>query len=153
MLSITDESLIEFLKKNDFKAEVQKETGQIVSIFNIANQEFPLFLRRFEGSELLQLLVFIPSQIKNGAKTDLARLLHMINKELDIPGFGMDEESGTCFYRIMLPTIENGIDERILESYLKSLKAVCEQIGPTVMAVANEVASFDEIVRKAKHGG
>ena len=137
----------------NFDAEVQKDTGQIVSIFKIANQEFPLFLRRFDGSDLLQLLVFIPSQIKNGAKNGLARLLHMVNKELDIPGFGMDEDSDTCFYRIMLPTMDNHIDERILESYLKSLKLICEQIAPTVMAVANEVATFEDILRKTKNDG
>jgi len=65
----------------------------------------------------------------------------------------MDEDSDTCFYRVMLPTIDNKIDERILESYLKSLVLICEQIAPTVMAVANEIATFDDILRKTKHGG
>lgn len=153
MLSITKETLIDFLKKNGFKSEIQKETGQVVSILKIANHEFPLFLRPFQGSELLQLLVFIPIPIKSRAKSDLARLLHQINKELDIPGFGMDEDSDTCFYRVMLPTIDNKIDERVLESYLKSLTLICEQIAPTVIAVASEVATFEEILRKAKNAG
>jgi len=153
MLTVTNETLVGFLKQQQFDAEIQKETGQVVSTVKIEKQEFPFFVRRFEGSELLQLLVFIPTTIKHGAKNDLARLMHLVNKELDIPGFGMDEDSDTCFYRVMLPTIDNKIDERILESYLKSLTLICEQIAPTVMAVANEIATFDDILRKTKHGG
>lgn len=152
MISVTNKNLVEFLKQHKFDANIQNETGQVVVIFKISGQDFPLFLRPFEGSGLLQLLVFIPSQIKQGTHNDLARLMHLVNKELDIPGFGMDEDSDTCFYRVMLPTIDNKIDERILDSYLKSLQLICEQIAPTVLAVANGVATFEDILRKTKHG-
>lgn len=152
MIKVTNENLVEFLKQHKFDANIQNETGQVVVIIKIAGQDFPLFLRPFEGSGLLQFLVFIPSQIKHGTHNDLARLMHLVNKELDIPGFGMDEDSDTCFYRVMLPTIDNKIDEKILESYLKSLQLICEQIAPTVLAVANGAATFEDILRETKHG-
>lgn len=152
MIKVTNENLVEFLTRNKFDASIQNETGQVVSILKISGQEFPLFLRTFKDSGLLQLLVFIPSQVKYGTQNDLARFMHLVNKELDIPGFGMDEDSDTCFYRVMLPTIDNQIDERILESYLKSLQLICEQIAPTVLAVANGVATFEDILRKTKNG-
>lgn len=152
MIKITNENLVEFLKQNKFDASIQQETGQVVVILKISGQDFPLFLRPFNDSGLLQLLVFIPTQVKHGTQNDLARFMHLVNKELDIPGFGMDEDSDTCFYRVMLPTVDNKIDERILESYLKSLLLICEQIAPTVLAVANGVATYEEILRKTKHG-
>ena len=151
MIAIDSQTLCDFLKENDFDAEIQSETDQVVCIFKVNSQEFPLFLRQFDSSELLQLLVFVPVHTKNEAKNDLARFMHLINKELDIPGFGMDEESGTCFYRIMLPTPDHLIDERVLTSYLKSLKLVCEQIAPSVIAAASGKTTFEEILRKTKH--
>jgi hypothetical protein len=152
MIKTTAEDIISYLQENKYNAELQKDTGQVSVILSISGREFPLFLRPLEGSELLQLLVFIPTKIKSGTYDDLARLMHMINKELDIPGFGMDEQSETCFYRLMLPTLDNQIDRRILDSYLKSIQLICEQIAPTVIVVANGIATYKEILRKAQDG-
>ncbi|MFQ5729728.1 MAG: YbjN domain-containing protein, partial [Waddliaceae bacterium] len=110
MMKVTLDALLKFLKKKNYDAKLQRETQQIYIILKLEEKEFPLFLRIFEQSDLLQLLVFMPIQIKPGTHADLARLLHLINKELDIPGFGMDENSEVAFYRCMLPTPEKKID-------------------------------------------
>lgn len=152
MISTTLQGLIEHLKKLGYQPKIQEDTKQILVILEIAGREFPLFFRPYEESELLQLLVFLPTQIKPGAHNDLARLMHLMNKELDIPGFGMDEDSHTIFYRSMLPVIDQAIDERVLESFLKCIHVICDEIAPTLIAVANRLATYQEVLDKAKHG-
>lgn len=149
MIKVDQDSLLQFLKSKSFDAKLQAETKQIYTLLSVQGRDFPLFIRIFEPSDLLQLLVFMPCQIKHGTHADLARLLHLINKELDIPGFGMDENAEVVFYRCMLPVPGKKIDEKLLETYLKSIQLICESISPPVIAVASGLATFAEIMKKA----
>jgi hypothetical protein len=149
-MKVSLDDLLKFLKKKNYDAKLQSETRQIYTILQFEGKEFPLFLRIFDQSDLLQLLVFMPTQIKPGTHADLARLLHLINKELDIPGFGMDENSGVAFYRCMLPTPGRKIDPELLGAYLKSIELICESVSPSVIAVAGGFASYGDILRAAK---
>lgn len=149
-MDVTNDSLVKFLQSKDFDAKLQTETNQVFVLIKIENYEFPLFLRIFDQSDLLQLLVFMPAQIKSGTHDDLARLMHLINKQLDIPGFGMDEDNGVAFYRVMLPILDGQIDDRLLDSFLKSIRMICESISPSVIAVASGLTTYSEMLRKAK---
>ena len=153
MIKVDLKTLLKFLTDLNFDAKLQEDTKQIYVILKVSGREFPLFLRIFESSDLLQLLAFMPCQIKHGTHADLARLLHLINKELDIPGFGMDESAEVAFYRCMLPTPGKQIDKRLLETYVKSIELICESIAPPVIAVASGLATFSEILQKARESG
>lgn len=153
MIKVDLNTLQKFLTDKNYDAKLQEETNQIYVILKVSGREFPLFLRIFESSDLLQLLAFMPCQIKHGTHADLARLLHLINKELDIPGFGMDESAGVTFYRCMLPIPGKQIDERLLETYIKSIELICESISPPIIAVAGGLATFSEILQKARESG
>ena len=72
------------------------------------------------------MLVFIPIQLKPDAIHDVSRLLHMLNKEMDLPGFGMDENAGVVFYRLMIPAMNKKIDGDLLLAYLKTANNICE---------------------------
>ncbi|HEY4832398.1 MAG TPA: YbjN domain-containing protein [Waddliaceae bacterium] len=150
MIQLNLNVLIKYLRDKHYDAQLQSETQQIYIILKIAGREFPLFIRIFEQSDLLQLLVFMPINIKQGAYADLARLLHQLNKELDIPGFGMDESAGVVFYRCMLPVLDKKIEESLLDSFLKSISVICESICPPIFTVASGSASYAEIIAKAK---
>jgi hypothetical protein len=149
MIKVDLDSLLKFLAEKKYDAKLQNETKQIYVILSLEGREFPLFIRIFDSSDLLQLLVFMPCQIKHGVHADLARLLHLINKELDLPGFGMDENAAVTFYRCMLPIPNKKIDENLLETHLKSITLICESISPPVIAVASGLATFEEILKKA----
>ena len=150
MIKVTLDSLQEYLRKKKHDVQLQKETQQLYIILKIEGKEFPLFLRIFEQSELLQLLVFMPTPIKPGTHADVARLLHLLNKELDIPGFGMDENTHLAFYRCMLPIPGKKIDETLFDAYFKSIELICESITAPVFAVASGLATYQEILQKAK---
>ena len=153
MINVTLETLLKFFNELGCNANIQKETGQIYFIFNLEGREYPLFARIFGQSELLQLLVFIPSQIKPETQNDVARLLHLLNRELDIPGFGMDEDNQVAFYRCMLPIPEKKIDPELLKAYLKSIELICKEISPPVLAIASGAATYADILRAAKEHG
>ena len=108
------------MQKNKYEADIQSETQQVYTILKISQKEYPLFLRVFDDGHLLQMLAFIPCQLERNVVPDMARLLHLLNKELDVPGFGMDEMAGVVFYRLMLPTPSKKIDGELLLAFLKT---------------------------------
>jgi hypothetical protein len=174
MINMAPEALLSFMRKHKFEADIQAETQQVFTIIKVQQKEYPLFLRVFDEGHLLQLLVFIPSHLEpsEGASSgkrpthgeanshraekqreilnDLARLLHLLNKELDVPGFGMDEIAGAVFYRLMLPTPKKKIEEDLLLAFLKTVEHVCRMFAAPIEAVSVGQTTLDEILAKAK---
>jgi hypothetical protein len=149
MINLTTEAIINLLKKHDYDASIQEETQQVYTILKV-EKEYPLFIRVFDEGHLLQLLVFIPTDFKKEAICDMARLLHLLNKELDVPGFGMDEKAAIVFYRVMLPTPKKKIDSELLLAYLKTIEHVCQMFATPIEAVGFGQATLDEILQKAE---
>ena len=170
MIIMTPDSILNFMQKNKYEASIQSDTQQVYTIFKIGQKEYPLFMRVFDEGHLLQLLVFIPCHLTpnerfpsgkkhkgeskgNGEEQkglpDLARLLHLLNKELDVPGFGMDEMAGVVFYRIMLPTPKKKIEADLLLAYLKTVEHVCKMFSTPIEAVSSGQMTLDQILAKA----
>jgi hypothetical protein len=175
MINITPEDLLQFMRKNKYESDIQGDTQQVYTIFKINQKEYPLFLRVFDEGHLLQLLVFIPCHLepneqfvlgKKGSESpsaesskspqqktvvaDLARLLHLLNKELDVPGFGMDEMAGVVFYRLMLPTPKKKIESDLLLAFLKTVEHVCQMFSTPIEAVSSGQMTLDQILAKAQ---
>ena len=150
MIPVTQERLLEELKKLGLESEVQKETNQIFHVFKLEKREFPLFIRILHEGELLQFLTFIPVQVKKTHFADVGRLLHMLNKELDMPGFCLDESSSTVFYRILFPTHKKEIAKEILEAVLNTTQVVCKTFSPAVEAVASGAMNLEDMLKKAE---
>lgn len=157
MINMTPESLLAFMQKNKYEAEIQPDTQQVYTIFKLGEREYPLFLRVFDEGHLLQLLVFIPCHLdslenkqQKAVVADLARLLHLLNKELDLPGFGMDEIAHVVFYRLMLPTPKKKIDSDLLLAFLQTTEHVCQMFSTPIVAVSTGQMTLDEILAKAK---
>ncbi len=149
MINMTNEALLAHLQKNGYEADIQSDTQQVYTILKIADKEYPLFLRIFDEGNLLQILVFIPCQLQKEVVSDMARLLHLLNKELDVPGFGMDEMAGVVFYRLMLPTPKIKIDKELLTAYLKTVEHVCTLFATPIEAIGFGQMTLDQILEKA----
>lgn len=149
MIPLTLDSLFDFLSKNDFEVKRQPETNQLYILFKVQDQDYPIFLRVMDEGELLQLLAFMPITLDAKTVPDLGRLLHLFNKEIDIPGFGMDESSNVIFYRIVLPAIENEISGDIVAGYLNSIKVITETFYPVIGAVVTGAVTYADVVKKA----
>lgn len=150
MVKLNLEDILAYLQSKKLDFQPQPDTKQLYFVHKVQDFEFPIFLRIYEGSPLLQLLVFIPSEMREPARNDTARLLHLLNKEIDIPGFGMDEQMGLVYYRCMLPSANQEIDGAIIETFIRSIQRICENLAPVVMAVASGSVTFEQALEKAK---
>lgn len=146
-VSIERSSLLDFLKKNEYNAEDHAEQEQILVKVKVDQYDFPMFLRPIMEGELLQILTFIPCKVEEEYFADLGRLLHMLNKEMDMPGLGMDELSKTVFYRCMAPCFGHEILEKALFAYLNTSNNVVNSFAPVIAAVATGKATFEEVLK------
>ncbi|MEC7840489.1 MAG: YbjN domain-containing protein [Chlamydiota bacterium] len=150
MLNIDYNSLLKHINSNGYVAELQKETDQIAVILNIDNVQYPLFIRILSEGPVLQLLVFLPCSVIKKTINDLSRLLHLLNKEMDIPGFGMDETAGVVFYRITIPSLNKKIDKMLLDTYLNSMQVICKSFTPVIINVLQGTMTLEAVMQKAK---
>lgn len=150
MLTLSLDNLQKALTKRKYAANIQTETQQVYVILKLEKREFPLFIRIYQEEDLLQMLAFFPCQVKPDTAADTGRLLHLFNKELDIPGFGMDEMAGVVFFRCMIPSQTLKIPETFLDAFLHTIELACQTFSPTIEAVAAGLVTFDEILKKAQ---
>lgn len=153
MLQLNYAKIKKHLSTKGIESEMQAETNQLCAIQKIGEREYPLFFRIYDGDELLQLLAFLPCNTKPETVGDTARLLHMLNKEIDTPGFGMDENSHVVFYRCMIPAKNKEIDTKFFDAYLNATQLICQSFAPVVAAVSYGAATFEEIVKRSKEHG
>lgn len=148
-MKLSPQSLIETLTSFNFDAKLQDETNQVYFVFEHEKKEFPIFFRTLHEAELLQILTFVPCQIKAHKISDVARFLHMLNKELDVPGFCLDEQSSTIFYRLLLPTLKQEFEPEALEAFVNTSQVVCKSFATVIDALANGTITLEEILKKA----
>jgi hypothetical protein len=150
MIPLDLNKIQEYLNKQGVQSEIQKETNQLCVLFKIAEREYPLFFRIYEGGELLQLLAFLPCNTKPETQADTARLLHMLNKEIDLPGFGMDETQDVVFYRLMVPVKDKKLDPALLNSYVNATQVVCQSFATAIAAIAYGGIAFEDLLKRIK---
>lgn len=151
MIKLDLKAIQEHLANSRIEGILQPETNQLYFLKKIGQTDFPVFIRIFDTGELLQLLAFLPCTLMSESANDTARLLHMLNKEMDLPGFGMDENSRVVFYRCMLPVKNKAIDPLLLDAYLNSLDLVCQSFAPVITAVAHRTLTLDEVLKEAQN--
>lgn len=148
----TTDEIIKFLKDNNLNAIFQKESGQVYVILKISTQDFPVFFRIYEGGELLQILIFFPIQVRKERFDAMARMLHLLNKEIDLPGFGMDEAIGLVFHRVMIPIFDQKIDLNMLKTQFGAAPRICEKFFASIAGTATSDLSFEEIIKRSLKG-
>jgi hypothetical protein len=149
MIPLTLDSLYDSLTQSQFDVKRQPETNQLYVLFKVLDQEYPIFIRVMDEGELLQLLAFMPVSLDAKTIPDVARLLHLFNKEIDIPGFGMDEKAKVNFYRVILPGIEGEVSGKIIAGYINSIKMITETFYPVIAAVATGQVTYADVLKKA----
>ena len=134
------------IKKLGYAATFQKESGQLVTAFEIKGTEYPVFMRITEQSTLLQIVMFLPCKSDEKTLPDTLRLLNLFNRELDFPGFGYDEASKLIFYRIVLTAFDNKMIPNIaFEKIFKILPSIAATFAPLTHLVCSGNKSFNDI--------
>lgn len=148
MMQLTLEALKKQLESMQLKPIFQEETNQLVVTFLFESIEFPLFFRIYDEGRLLQALTVIPCKIKMAFLDDLSRLLHLINSEIESPGFCIEEMTGVAFYRCMIPSIEGKIPVNQVEDCYNTSKSLCLNFGPIITAVASGISTYADVLNK-----
>ncbi len=148
MLPLNLESFKEHLKSKNIKFDFQNETNQILILNKIENVEYPLFIRLIDEGDLVQLLLFFPTTIKEEALNDLARSLHFINKELDMPGFGIDEKNKLVYFRTMIPCSQHNCDPVVFDKLLNAVQMIGKTFLPLVASTSQGLMSFSDVQQK-----
>lgn len=140
-LSLT--AIFKYLKEHGFSPERQPENDQIVITIMIKGHEVPIFFGIISEGTILQMIAYLPFILNEKALPEAARLLHFVNREVDLPGFGMDEKSKLMFYRLVLPSAEKQFDEKLLELYLGTTRILCETFMDGMALIASGTTRFD----------
>jgi hypothetical protein len=138
-----------FLKEQGHDPKDQPETQQLLIELRLADQMAPLFVRILHQS-VLQMVIYLPFQFETKKLPDVARFLHILNKDLDLPGFGLDEGQRVVFFRVVIPLLKPELDEGLLLSYLTSSHLVCTSFVYAIAAVASGQASPEDALEKMK---
>ena len=148
-------SIITYLKDQGFAPELQEEHNQIHLVLKgkHSNVDFPVFIRALNDGFLLNMLVYFPFEPKQAAAPDVARLLHLLNRELDVPGFCLDEASSLIFFRCVIPSHEGRVKAGHISAFLETLRKVSETFFDGIAEVATAKMTFDEVLIKAQEFG
>ncbi|HEY4832444.1 MAG TPA: YbjN domain-containing protein [Waddliaceae bacterium] len=143
-------ALISYLRENQLKPELQKETGQVFIVYQIKEFEVPVFFLMRPENSLMQMIAYLPYQLPEKTFGEVARMLHLFNRELDMPGFGMDESAKLMFYRCVLPCWENKIEKRLFNMCLGTTRVVCDTFMHAIGIIATGMMRVDEVVKDQK---
>lgn len=146
-VSIERDALLKFLKENEYDAHDKPEQGQILVNIKVDKYDFPLYLHPFLDGELIQIITFIPCRVEEESFPDLARLLHLLNKDMDMPGLCMDEPSKSVFYRCMAPAFGKVMLKSALFAYLNTSHNVVNAFAPVIAAIGSGKVSYDDVVK------
>jgi len=136
--------VIEALQNKGVDAGLQKETGQVLIQRTIEGVDFPFFLKILPSGPFLQCVSFIPYQITEQDPKEFLSLLHILNRQIDLPGFGFDEMSKFSFLRYNIPFFKNELDIDTLVEILNKMEKCLESFAGILIAVAQDKTAYEE---------
>lgn len=143
-------ALLVYLREKGLQPELQKESGQIFIIYQIKGFEIPVFFLLRKESHLLQSVAYLPYKLNEKTLGESARMLHILNKELDMPGFCLDETEKLMFYRAAIPCLHGKIDTELFNMYLGVARIACETFMHTIGLIVSGTVSVNEMMGEKK---
>ncbi|WP_194844320.1 YbjN domain-containing protein [Candidatus Clavichlamydia salmonicola] len=156
-IHLDNDSIFNVLKEQELNPLIEKDSGLVYILIETDDKgtpdtQSPLFFVIRNDNTLLQLISYLPFSLKPHLKEEIARLLHLLNKDLDLPGFGMDEEQGLIFYRSVIPCLESQIAATLLKVYISTIQLVCESFTHAIGLVSSGSLTVQSLQNeKMKH--
>ena len=145
---LTLNNLFDFLTKDKYLPQLQKETSQIYLLLKTSSLELALFFRIISNAELLQIVTYLPIKVNEECKNDLARLLLKLNNDIDMPGFSLNEPSNLVFFRLVLPCTKKMVCPLMLKQFIDiSTNAVVTFID-SIRSISSGKITFDSLMKK-----
>ncbi len=151
-MKVTQKALMDAMNKLGYETKIHDDTQQVYTSYNYQESEYPLFIRPLSDGNLIQVITFIPCNIVDSALNDVSRFLHIVNKELDMPGFCCDEDTKTVFYRIVIPCVDQELSQDLFDAYINTSRNICQTFGTVIQALAIGVMTIEEVFEKMAEG-
>lgn len=147
---LTPDNLTSYLKTQGFNPMYEPNTTLTYIMIQSSQYEIPLyFVIRNEG-DILQLVAYFPFQLNNSQFASIARFLHLLNRDIDIPGFGMDEEQGLIFYRVVIPCLNKDIDETLLRVYIDTIQLATDGFAHAIGLMNSGQLDLERLKKEVK---
>lgn len=101
--------------------------------------------------EELQLIVTLPFQVLDECIPDTARLVLLLNKGMELPGFELSEVDRILFFRHSFVVPEDDLDERILLALVGMIELILDAFADTLEKVATGTQSLSDVVKEAQN--
>lgn len=141
-------ALLEHLRESELQPELQKEHNQIFITYQLKGQDVPVFFLIQEKTNILQIVAYLPYQLHATTFGEVARMLHILNREMDLPGFGMDESEKLLFYRSVIPCFEGRVHKELFNMYLAATRLACDTFMHAIAMIASGTMKVDEALKK-----
>jgi hypothetical protein len=150
MIKLTEDSLYKLLVEKNLKPIFEEQSKSTYLNMKVKGQEVPVFFAvRAEGN-LLQTIAYLPYELHEKAVGDVARLLHILNREVDIPGFGMDETQKLMFFRCVIIGVDGMLDPKLLDIYLATTRIAVETFMEAIATMAGGKTTVDAVLKGKK---
>lgn len=92
-------------------------------VLSVTSAELPLNQELFSKNKVkdikktyhfLQLACCFPFKVEEKSLWEMARMILLLNKGLELPGFELSEVDGVVFYRYVLPIVNSHVEEPLL---------------------------------------
>lgn len=149
-MKLTEEALIKQLNEWELKPTYQKETGQTYITMKVKEFEVHVFFGIRSESTLLQIVAYLPYNLNPKTLPQVARLFHMLNKELDVPGFCIDEENDLMFYRLVMPCLGQEYDPKLLNLYLGTTRMAVDTFIQAIAMIVSGSTTIEQVLKDSQ---
>ncbi len=88
----------------------------------------------------------LPFKTQDISLNQVASLLFFINQLIDLPGFGLDELSGSIAYRYVWIITTEAIDDRLVKRIVSSILLNLNLFSETIESLAQGKVTFNELL-------
>lgn len=131
------QSIIQLFNKKKLDYQLDAPTQQVQVTLKIDDKEIPIFFNIISEGHVFQSIAYIPVEIPSQQISEVARLLHMLNSQLDIPGFGMDEKHGLIFFRVAIPCLDKTFREEFIDVMIGTTRLASDSFLTGIEKIAN----------------
>lgn len=103
-----------------------------------------------EDQVVNHLFVALPFFVKPETFGEVSRFLMLLNKNLDIPGFGLDEETKLVFFRYGIFTYKGHQSTRLLFAMIGMITLLIDAQTPQIEAIS-QGATIQEVLSSLVH--
>lgn len=145
------DSVIAFLREDDWKYEEIPDELAIRFAFSAKNARFECFGRTNEDHEIFVFYSIVPVRAPAEQRTQVAELLARINYGLNIGNFELDMNDGEIRYKTSIDVEGGDFSSRMVETLISVNISTTDRYFPSLMDVIYAGVSPAEAVVRVEH--